>query len=850
MENQLKSPPRLAEWLLQTVLPRSDREALLGDLNEEFNRHLADGSWVRAYGWYWRQVASTACHYLSLSFRPRELARRSGYEENFVKNFGQDFRYALRNLWSTPLFSLIIIATISIGIAANTAVYTVVDNIVLNPFPFPRPDRLVGVGPVFPRLNQELAFWEVLSPPEYLDLRENSRTLEDIVAWDMGFRQVAGSELPESVFTAFWWGNAFEPLQVSPELGRGFTYEETVSAAPVAILSYRFWQRRFGGHPGVVGDSILVNDSPHTVIGIMPRRTLIYGTDLWTPMAVPPERFPRNRRQFQILARITEGATIADVNTELRSIARNIERQWSAEFEEYENWGLVAQTWTEINTGLFRPAAALLMGTVAFVLLLICATLASFFLARAMRRHQEFAVRTALGASRIRLMGQVLCESLVLAMAGGLLGFLLSIASVNAFVAALQSGPLPLFAEITINYRVFLFSFLISLACGLLFGAVPAIQAARTKVHMVLKSESRRSTGSPGKHRLQSLLVGAEVAIAVVLLVGGGLMIHSFLNLQAVDRGFRTENLLAMRLTLPWEKYQGEQIVNFFDSLVEHVESLPGVRHAGFAAQLPPNVFSRGQLQIEGRQTSDQGQIPTPYLTLASEGYFETLGIPLLEGRIFQPSDRPVSPLVAVINDAARDRYFPDQDPVGRRIKRPGEGHPWLEIVGVVGSTRNRGPEIPPQPEFFASARQMPGSNNQFFLILRTEAKPLSLLPSVRAEVAALDPNQPIYAIHTLDDAYAASTAQWRTATVVLGGFNLRPSFGWNRDLLRGLLSGGRKNSGNWNSAGSGRQRSPGRPRSHLARVASGGDRRCSRAGTGTGPGTVDERNPVQCERN
>ncbi len=778
----MSRPPRFASWLFSRLAHPGDREAMLGDLVEEYARHsLPKQGFLLARLWFWWQVATTLRCDLSERVRLRKSlqallspskAPRQG--DSKMQNICQDFRFAVRTLSRSPGFTALVVLTLALGIGANTAVFSLVDSLILHPFDYPEQDRLVGVGTVFPKKKQELGFWEVLSPLEYMDVRTQSKTLQQVVCWDMGHRQVSGSESPENVFSAFWWGNALDTLGVQPALGRGFTQEETLKGGEVAIISHRFWQRRFGGDPGMVGQVIYVNGNPRTLVGVMPPETLIYGTDLWLPFGVPPERFERGRRQMQILARLAPGASLEDANLELETISRRIELEYLGEFEEYEGWKLVAQTWTGINTSAMRPAGLMLMGAVVFVMLLVCANLSSFFLARSIHRRREYAVRRALGAGRARLTVQMVTESGLTALAGGALGLLMAVGGVQALSNLVASIPF-VSTSISISSRTLAFTLLISVATGLLLGLLPALRLSRSDLQDVLKSEGGQSTQSAGKQRLQGALVAVEVTLAVILLVGAGLVVHSFVRLQGVDTGFRTDNLLTMRLTLPWEKYRGERITAFFQTLIERVEGLPGVHQAAAASQIPPNVFSRRQFQKEGQAIDSEGRLPTAYGTLATAGYFETFGVTLLQGRTFDERDRTGTPFMAVINQELARRHFGGENPVGQRIVmgRPGSDAPTAEVIGVVASAHNRGPSVPPQPEMFLSVRQANGWSNQLYLIVHTDGNPRGLLPAVKREVLALDADQPVYAVQTMQEALAGSTTQWRIASSLLSLFAL-----------------------------------------------------------------------------
>lgn len=690
-----------------------------------------------------------------------------------MQMFLHDLKYTLRGLRKNWAFSLVVVLTLSMGIGANTLVYSIVDGVVLNPFPFPEPDRLVGLGSEWPRLNRELGFFETLSPQEYLDVKNQTETMEDVVMWDMGFRSVSqGGERPEVLFSAFWFDDAFPTLAMSPAHGRGFLTDELERGDRVAVVSHRHWLTRMGGEPSAVGRTLYIEGEPYTLIGVMPPRALIYGTDLWIPMGASPARFPRGRRNMQILARVKPEYTLEDVNTELAAISGRIESEYAGEFEEYVGWRIQALTWTNVNVRLVKPAALALLGAVGFVLLIVCANVASLLLARSSSRRKEIAVRTALGAGRARIVRQMLTESVVLSILGGAIGVALTYAAVPALVSSIPDG-VPIPVDLVVNGRVLAFTLSVSMLAGLVFGLAPALQGSKADVQGALKAEGNATTNSGSRLRLQRTFVGAEFAVALVLLAVGGLFANSFLRMQRVDPGFDTSNALTMRLTLPRAKYDGAQITTFFQELAERVEGLPGVRKAAAGSQFPPITFSRGQFAIEGQAYTSEDELPTAYLTLVTDGYHEAVGIPLLTGRTFTPRDTKTSPAVAIINEAAARRFFPGESAVGKRFKIGGANsdRPWTEIVGVVASIRNLGPQKEPQPEFYGNIRQLEGASNQLFLVVRTEQDPRGILEAVQNEVATIDPDQPVYAVQTIDDAFALLGAPRRLGTIVLGLF-------------------------------------------------------------------------------
>lgn len=769
----MNRPPALAQALLRHLADPVRRDAMLGDLDEEFHDHVVPERGLRqARLWYWRQALKSLPPSLAQRLRRgRANRKRATRGDGFMETLLRDLRFSLRSFAKNRAFTAVIILTLALGIGANTIIYSVVDGVILHPFPFPDQDRLVAVGTEYPALGSSLNFIEHISPAEYVDIRDESRTLQDAVAWDMGNRQVSFGDVTENLFSGFWWGDAFKTLGVTAHRGRGFTWEETVTDERVAILSHRVWQTRFGADPSLVGGTIVMNGNPYTVIGIMPPGTLIFGTDLWLPMTVEPERFPRQRRQWQVMARIRPGATLEEVNTELGGLARRTEQEYVAEFEEYDGWNMRAMTWTASTVRTLKPAAFILLGAVGFVLLLVCSNVGSLLLARTTARRREMAVRTAMGAGRGRLVRQLLTESVALAGLGGAIGVGLAYFGTREVGDIISTVPF-VAGSVALNTRVLVFTALVSVGAGILFGLFPALLVSGESVQDTLKSAGTATTGGRGHLRLQRMFVVVEVALALLLLVGGGLLLNSFLRLQAVDPGFDSENVLTMRLTLSREEYDGPAVNAFFQELQDRVGGLPGVQDVAIGSQFPPIVFSRNQIAVEGQEVTEEGQLPTAYTTLASPGYFATLGIPLRRGRTFTALDVEGSPLVTVINEAAAQMFFPDQDPIGQRLRLgAAQEAPWFEVAGVVGSVRNRGLDADLAPEIYASHRQLSGVNNQLFVIARTAVEPRSVLPAVRAEVKAMDPDQPIYAIRTIEEAFASGTAPRRVLAAVLGAF-------------------------------------------------------------------------------
>ncbi|MGD8601168.1 MAG: ADOP family duplicated permease [Gemmatimonadota bacterium] len=761
---------RLVERLLVWVAGRDRADAILGDLAEELSRFQESVRGERgARHWYRRQVMGSLLPLAAARVRGglSGLGARGG--DGMMSELMRDVRHTLRSFGRSPGFTAVIILTLALGIGANTIIYSAVDGLVLHPFPFPDGDRLVAVGTQYPRLGQtQPSYIEHMAPADYVALRDEAESLTRVVAWDMGNRQVSFGEVTENVFTGLWWGDAFPTLGVQPELGRGMSRDETLRGEPVAVLSHRLWTRAFGADESLVGRSIMMNGNPYTVVGIMPPGTVLYGMDLWIPMGIDPSEFPRTRRQFQVIGRVADGYSLDQVNAELETLARSTEATFAADFDQYTGWRMVADTWTGANVRTLRPAAFLLLGAVGFVLLLVCTNIASLLLARSARRRREMALRRAIGASRGRLLRQVLTESVTVSVAGGAIGVLVAWIGVQGVADIVARFPF-VSGGVALNGRVLLFTGAVSVLAGIGFGLVPALHGSRTDVQGDLKADTAGTTAHGSRLRVQRFFVAVEVALALVLLAGGGLLLNSVLHLNRVDPGFAADEVLTMRLTLPREEYDGPAMGVFFRDLEERVASIPGVEAAGVGSQFPPVAFSYGVAAAPGLEVRDEGELPTVMTTLASPDYFDALGIPLLRGRAFNDLDAEGSPLVGVLNEAAVDLLFPDgADPVGQHVVVQGDP---VEVVGVSANTLNQGIDEEPYPEVFADQRQVPGWSNQLFVLVRTTVAPMSVLPAVRAEVRALDADQPVYAIRTAAETLAQATAPRRVAANVLSVF-------------------------------------------------------------------------------
>jgi predicted permease len=690
-----------------------------------------------------------------------------------MHTLGQDLRYAWRTIRKSPGIALVVIVSLTLGIGANTLIYSVVDGIILRPFPYPNADRLVSIGVTFPALSGERRFVEAISPPEYNDIRTGMSSLEKAFAFDLGNRNISGGDQPERVFTGFIWGDPMASIGVRPFLGRSFRIEETTTQGPsIAVISHRVWQSRFGADPAIVGKSIRVNGQPTEIVGVMPPGFLLIGTDLWLPMGMDPSSVPRQARQWTVIGRLRPGATLAQANAEAKALAGRTEREFGRERKEYVGWKVDVDTWTNALVGEFKPAATILLGAVALVLVIACANIASLLLARATARQRELAVRRALGAGRSRIARQLLTESMLLALVGGVAGLGLAYALLGPTSSLFPEQIRNTGVAATINGRVLLYTLAASIFSGLLFGVAPAMQGWRGGGREWLTGEGAagRLTISAAGRRLRNGFVIAEIALSLMLLVGAGVLLRSFWRLQRIDPGFDTRNVLTMRLSLPREQYKNDDVGVFFEEVSRRLAGEPGVRAAGAATQFPPgNVFTT-RIAIEGQQQPTGDELPTVDVTDVAGDYFSALGYSLKAGRLLATTDDEKAPAAAVITEAAARRFFTGGSALGRRIAL-GESAPprWVEVVGVVGDVRNHGLAAPPTAEVFVPVRQqIAGWNNQLFLTIRTRSDPLAMLPNVRRVIASVDPQQPVYLIRTLDDAFSEAVSQRRAAMLLI----------------------------------------------------------------------------------
>ncbi|OJT17558.1 permease [Archangium sp. Cb G35] len=686
-----------------------------------------------------------------------------------MDTLSQDFWLALRRLRKSPGFTLIAVLTLALGMGANSAIFSVVDTVLLRPLPMPEAERLVHVYSVSRGKNGDT------SVLDFRDMREKSRSFKELAASDSTDLSLtgAGGE-PERLQGTTVSAEFFQVLGTSPLVGRTFLPgEDAPGHSRVVVLGHALWQRRFGGDPAVLGRSVEVDGVPYTVVGVMrpgfdfPSRSQLWIPVTWEGDLIAP--FNRGAHWLEVYGRLAPGVTVEQAQAELVALARELEAQYP---QTNTGCGAAVVALQKDLVGEVEPALLLLLGAVGLVLLIACANLSNLLLARAVSREGEISVRLALGATPGRIVRQLLVESLVLALIGGAAGLLVASWSLDVLVA-LGPKDIPRLEQVTINGKVLVFSAGLSLFTALLFGLFPALQAARAELGHSLREVGRSSTGV--RHRARNVLVVSETALAVVLLVAAGLLLKSFMRLQQVDPGFRSEHVLTMDLSLPQREAYASSAsrVNFYDSLLERVRSLPGVQAVAATYHLPlagRNMSTSMWDMSRPKPTPEQRQYAQ--VRIITPGFFEVLRIPLKRGRLLTSQDGEQGQWSVVISEEAARRYWPGEDPLGRTVRLGmnfGNGDMGGQVVGVVGNVRHQGIAKEPLPEVYVLHPQ--GSPNDMSLVVRTGGEPLALAPSVRAEMRALDKNLPVAHVRTLENILGDAVAQPRFLMVLVGTF-------------------------------------------------------------------------------
>jgi putative ABC transport system permease protein len=700
----------------------------------------------------------------------RERARRA-----IMIGLLHDLRFAFRSLRKSPGFTLVSILTLALGIGANTAVFSMIRGVLLRPLPYADGERLVYLRQPAPLAGVQNAQFSVL---ELADYRQRSRALHSVVEYHSMPFILLGRGEPRRVQTGVVSANYFDVLGVKPFLGRGFrTGEDESGAEPVLVLSYAFWKTRLGGDPGIVGRTFEMNDRIHTVIGVLPAVPQYPAeNDLYMPSSSCPFRsspFTLNSRTARLLhlfGRLAPGTTLEQARSELVGIAAAIRAENPAAYPSGQGFTISAASLREELTSRAKPTLLLLIGTTAFVLLIACANIANLTLARLVRRSREMALRSALGADRARLFRQMLTEGGLLALAGGVLGLALA-AGTMRLLTSFAARFTPRSGEIALDAGVLAFTLVVCVLTGLVFAILPALPS-RANLVTALKEGGAAVSGG-GSHRIRAALVVAQVAVSMVLLVGAGLMLRSLLALQAVDPGYDTQRVLTMTLDLNWSRYTtNELVLGFHDRLHARLAGQPGVIATASSLTFPLDGHRRINVGfvIEGQPPAEEGAQPLGDLRSATPEYFKTLGIPLVTGRFFAPSDGPNSPNVAIVNQTLARRYWGSETAVGHRISAD-SGKTWITIVGVVGDVRHYGLDSEPSDEVYLPFSQVPFREGTF--LVRTSADPGAMARRVGEEVLAIDPGQPLANVQTLEEVRGEALASPRLTTTLLLMFAL-----------------------------------------------------------------------------
>ena len=679
----------------------------------------------------------------------------------------KDIQFAARSLLKRPGFTLIVVLTLALGIGANAAVFSVINAVLLRPLPYRDADRVVtlwqnNIKAGIPRND--------VAPANFIDWSEQSTSFEAIAGIEpFGFSMVGDGE-PERLSAWVVTSGFFQVAATDALLGRTFTAEDYVPGNNrVVVLGHGLWQRRFGGDRGIVGRTLNFNGQPYVVVGVMPPQfQLPPDREIWVPGIIQEsQRQRRGATYWNVVARLKQGTTVAQAQEEMNGIAARLAAQYP---DTNGEMGVSVVPLFEQLTGHIRSALWILAAAVGFVLLIACVNVANLLLVRGAERQREFAIRSALGAKRLRLLRQTLTESFLLVLVGGVTGVLLASWLVK-LIPALSSSKIPRVEHVSMDFRVVLFAYGVSLLTAIVFGLVPAIQFWRNDIQSTLK-ESGRSAATPVRQRLRKALVISEVAIAIVLLVGAGLLLRSFVRLLQVDPGFAKENLLALQVFMPRTYDKPEQLTGFFDQSIEKIRSLPGIETAAVIATPPFIVLEQdANFNIVGRPAAPKGSEPSAFYAPVSSEYLNALSIPLKKGRFFTNFDKAGSPPVVVINETMARRYFPNEDPLGKRLVVIFGREVTREIVGVVGDVLHNGLHVEPRAEMFVPHQQSASAHMTFLVKTRTE--PASQLPAVKGAIREVNPRQTFAKTATMEELVSESLKQRRFNLFLLGLFAL-----------------------------------------------------------------------------
>jgi putative ABC transport system permease protein len=692
-----------------------------------------------------------------------------------MRNLLKDVRYGLRMLAKAPGFTAVAVLAVALGVAANTAIFSVINAVLLEPLPYKEPGRLVELW----EMNRPRdARQNVLSPANLIDWKEQSDVFEDVAAFLDDRGNLTGGGEPYEVVVQHVTPNLFQMLGVEPIKGRGFAPEDAApGAARVVVLSHGLWQRRFGGDPAIVGKTFSISGTPVTVVGVMPARFQWFirkgsrtaaPPEMWSPFALTDQYRKRQGRYMSAVARLKPGVTRERAEAELNHLAARLEEQYP---EFNKGWGAEVVSLRDQFAGPIKPVLWVLLGAVGFLLLIACANVANLLLARGASRQKEIAIRTALGAGRWRVVRQLLTESLLLAFVGGGLGLLLAWWGVELLLALSPRDVLDL-GGVSLNLPVLGFTFGVSLLTGVVFGIVPAFEASRVSTSESLKEGAKGTTAGKRGGRLRGAFVVAEIALALVLLVGAGLMLKSFARLRSVDPGFEPDNLLTMRVSLPEKRYKEDaQVIAFCRQAAERLAAIPGVTAAGAINYLPfAGPGAATDFKIVGRPEPLPGDEPDTDVRVTDENYFRAMGIPVLRGRMYTAQEATQMRSVAVVSESFANKYFPGEEALGQRLVVDMKDDPEpTEIVGVVGDVKLHALDEEPRPTVYWPHAELVYSSMTF--VMRAKGDPAALGPAARAAIQSIDSDQPVADMRPMNQLLAESVTRARFGATLLGVF-------------------------------------------------------------------------------
>jgi len=764
----MRSIQNIANWLRSLIRRNTAEKALGSELRFHIERQVEENIAAGMTAQEARRAAEREFGGVEQVKEECRDTRRVNYIENLIK----DIRYGVRMLRKSPSFTFFAVAVLALGIAANSAIFSIADNVLVRPLPYRDSNQLVMVWEDssaygFPK--------DTPAPGNFADWKSRNQVFDDVSAIAGASQNLTGDGNPEDLIGKKVRANLFSVLGVTPALGRDFRPDDDLPGSPhVAILSHGLWLRRFGGDPEIVGKEITLNFEKCTVVGVMKRGVQFPDreTELWIPSRFTAEQLRNHGNHFlQVVARLKSGISLKTANANLATIAAQMEKENP---DSNAKVGAFAVPLREELAGEVRPAILMLVGAVCFVLLIACANVANLLLSRATGRRRELAMRLALGATRGRVIQQMLTESVLLSLFAGAAGLLLSVWGTKFLATLIPAGFAPLNGT-GVDTRVLLFTLFVSLATGILFGIIPASRVSQFHLTLALNQGGGRGSVGSGGHRLRDVLVVCEVALAIVLLAGAALLIRSLQNLYHLDPGFRADHVLVMRTPLPRQKYEAfAPRVAFYDQVLAKVEGLPGVIAAGYTTWVPlTNTGGATGITIQGKPEPAPGSILIPNTRIISLDYMKALQMKLIEGRAIEESDGAGKLPVALINQTMARNYWPGENPIGKQFKVGGynEKSPWIAVIGIVGDVHQAGLDVPARAEMYLPYQQQDFGYEPEYLAVRTTGNPMALAETVRRQIWSVDKEQPVAGMMPLEDLVDENLSSRRMQASLLSGF-------------------------------------------------------------------------------